>query len=534
MHGQLTFLQLSAEFGGTKFGPFPGPEIRLGSDAAASDITLPEALGVFPQHVKILIQSDGSFIVAPTERTAAVHVFRGSGRPKHIATATALSSGDSFALVTAEGPRFVILSEQPKQDKSGPKRPKKKNMAPTKEGMWAEVKRIGFTQVFRSRAGNFFMTFWTRLKSGALFTPRVIIGFLFLSTGWMAAMFAGIAAIGGLFALSGSNTQLEEVRGDLADCQAYGDQDDIFSLAEGILGDDEWAASLRGDDAFHAAFVDEVGSISANREDYEWVFTTTSSDFTELRRYAEREQGLGPSVGRIFAYAAATPVQPERDWYMVRETVLGERDCGRGPGRVTYQQARNLAIPAMPTVLAPSAQFDVMSLEEKRALVLSARGLTQAEIEGYQSAEDEIISVPVGSNASNSCVYLAGEDAREEASELVAALRPSIGPTARGLPGEGQNYWVMSRIVRFVAAGVDLDFDRIEFDGNAPTPELDDLPSSQKDLIVAQAATLTARAAAISCFAALDRDQKDKAEEILGTLPSAIPCLAFLYEAGVI
>ena len=43
-----TFLQLAPEFGGTKFGPFEHVEIRLGSDPANSDITLPEALGAAP------------------------------------------------------------------------------------------------------------------------------------------------------------------------------------------------------------------------------------------------------------------------------------------------------------------------------------------------------------------------------------------------------------------------------------------------------------------------------------------------------
>ncbi len=536
MHGQLTFLQLSAEFGGTKFGPFPGPEIRLGSDEAASDITLPEALGVLPQHVKILIQSDGSFIVAPTERTAAVHVYRGSGRPKHIATATALAANDSFALVTAEGPRFIILAEQPKQEKKKLGGKKKKNMAPTADGLFAEIKRIGFTQVFRSRLGNMGMKFWTRLKSGTLFTPRVIIGFLFLSTGWIAAMGAGLAAIGGMFAYNGAQDEITEVRGDLADCKSVGEgEDDIFTVSERILGDDEWASTLRGDDTFHEAYIAGIRSVHANADDYTWVYTQSTSDFTTLRRQAIRDTNLGAAFGEVFSYVAATPGSiPERDWYLWRETLLGDRDCGRGPTRMTYMQSRNLDVAAMPTVLVQSSAFDLLSTEDKRTTLFGATGLTDSEVESFRSADDEMTVAPVGSNSSRACVYLEGQDDRAEARDIIRALTRTLGPEARNLPGEGQNYWIASRLVRFFAAGMEDDFDNIQFDGNAPTPELDELPSVDKDYIVKMAATTAARAATIRCLAALDDDNADAAEAIVGELPGKIPCYVLFDEAGLL
>ena len=113
MMREQTFLQLAPEFGGTKFGPFDHVEVRLGSDPSNSDITLPPTLGVADQHVKLIKQQDGSFIVAPVDRTAAVFHFRaGSGRPKQVLAPTAVSNGDSFALVTPEGPRFFILLEK--------------------------------------------------------------------------------------------------------------------------------------------------------------------------------------------------------------------------------------------------------------------------------------------------------------------------------------------------------------------------------------------------------------------------------------
>ena len=50
----VTYLRLTPEFGGTRFGPFEGVEIRLGSNGEQCHIVLPESLGVFPEHVKLV------------------------------------------------------------------------------------------------------------------------------------------------------------------------------------------------------------------------------------------------------------------------------------------------------------------------------------------------------------------------------------------------------------------------------------------------------------------------------------------------
>src|SRR4051794_10756500 len=99
----VTFLQLTPEFGGTKFGPFEGSEVRLGSDPGSSDITLPETLGVAGQHVKVLRQQDNSFILAPVDRAAPVFHYRaGTARPKQVTAPLAVAAGDAFSLVTPE------------------------------------------------------------------------------------------------------------------------------------------------------------------------------------------------------------------------------------------------------------------------------------------------------------------------------------------------------------------------------------------------------------------------------------------------
>ena len=123
----VLYLVLSPEFGGTRFGPFEGLEARLGSNKERSHITLPESLGVAKEHCKVIRQGPASLILAPTERTAAVYLWKGDARrPVQVQTPTAVRPGDSFSLVTPEGPRFFIeLGELPQEikdqrTKSGP------------------------------------------------------------------------------------------------------------------------------------------------------------------------------------------------------------------------------------------------------------------------------------------------------------------------------------------------------------------------------------------------------------------------------
>jgi hypothetical protein len=120
MAKRQVFLQLTPEFGGTKFGPFQGAEIRLGSEPGRNDIVLPEGLGVAPEHARLVKQPDESFILSPVERTAQIYLYRVDGRPpKPVQSPIAVVMGDGFSLVTQEGPRFIIVLEMEKRAAGG-------------------------------------------------------------------------------------------------------------------------------------------------------------------------------------------------------------------------------------------------------------------------------------------------------------------------------------------------------------------------------------------------------------------------------
>ena len=87
----VTYLSLTPEFGGTRFGPFEGLEVRLGSDAERCHIVLPASLGVISEHVKLIRQGPLNLILAPAERTATVFLYRqGERRPTQLNAPTAV------------------------------------------------------------------------------------------------------------------------------------------------------------------------------------------------------------------------------------------------------------------------------------------------------------------------------------------------------------------------------------------------------------------------------------------------------------
>ena len=195
-----TFLELSPEHGGMRYGPFTGMEIRLGSlPAPRNDLTIPENLGILPEHVKIISQGDGSFVVAPVERSAAVFIWRSGGAPKQIVTPVAIQSADdihsadAFSLGSVEGPKFYVLRverEKPKaKDDTAFKRARGKL---TGKSMMDEIKRQGVASVITTKGGAFFQYYWTFVRTGTIFRPRYIIMFFLIGVGWITSGIVGI------------------------------------------------------------------------------------------------------------------------------------------------------------------------------------------------------------------------------------------------------------------------------------------------------------------------------------------------------
>lgn len=186
-------LSLSAEFGGTTFGPFaPGP-VALGSDPTRCQIVLNQSLGVRPTHAVITPMNANTFVLQPAEQGIGLFYFvggRGQGQP--VGNAVQLRPGDAFAVGSPAGPRFVVgLYTQPApQQNTGFKLGGRG--VPTAAQMGQEVKRQASTGIMTNPLVQEASKLFWRVRTGAIFQPRVILG---VAIGVFGAALAGCAAL---------------------------------------------------------------------------------------------------------------------------------------------------------------------------------------------------------------------------------------------------------------------------------------------------------------------------------------------------
>lgn len=517
-----TFLQLAPEFGGTRFGPFDQVEIRLGSDPSNSDITLPEALGVAPQHVKLLKQQDDSYILAPVDRTAAVYHFRpGSARPKQVLAPTAIANGDSFAMVTPEGPRFGVMVEKDArqiqkaaQDAVGPKFGMPAGFNTNNRftrGLWNEVKRRGFAAVFTTRLGNMFMRASMMVRSGAIFSPvYVVSGIIFLS-GWL---FVG----GSSCSLYSMSKQRNAVQGKLQTCQdqlgvAGGDEEGsgdptVADLTKNVLEEGSWKQTIDADKDLYVAYARALREVFANPEKYKWVYSRKGSPYTQIKA-ALTAQGMPDALVRTLAFTAAGP-NSERPFAIVKDSE-GAEVCGRGPLGLTFRQAYQMGMAIQPDGLADRTLAESQDIAAMRALLDATAKGAGATVE---FRDDLVKTVGAELQGGMACAYVDGEDDRTEASKIAKTLSTTIGTGGKKLPSEGNAYWIASRLVMLYAFDMkEHELAVVSFDATkSPSIHLEtnEVKKERREYAIDNAGRVMARAAAIPCLARFDPEKKDK------------------------
>jgi hypothetical protein len=519
----VTFLQLAPEFGGTKFGPFEAVEIRLGSDPGSNDITLPETLGVAAQHVKLLRQQDNSFILAPVDRAAPVFHFRaGTARSKQVTAPMAVQGGDSFALVTPEGPRFhIVVESDPRSIKAaadgadGPDAAILKRLTPNAQrlggGILNEVKRRGWAAVFTTRAGNLGMRAWTMIKTGAIFSPIYIVSGMLMLSGWL---FAGGAACS-TFRLNKSRA---DVSSKLSDCndklgvatQENGDAAEISvpQLTNILLEEENWDDSLSADGDLYKEFTVALREVFSEPARYKWLYTQKSSHFTRFRASLDGN-GASEKLSRVLSFAAASP-NADRDWTRVNDSE-GKDVCGRGPLALTYRQAYNLGLtPLQPDALVERQMAESADVQKQREALETTLKEAGAE---YDFRDDLIKSVGAELQGGLMCLYVDGEDARTNLSAVADALMNKVGSNVtRTLPSEQESHWLASRLVMTYAQDFkayelsELKFDRT----SGPSTQMSsrNVAPNRASFAIREAARVMARAAAVPCLARFDKEQK--------------------------
>ncbi|MFT4621756.1 MAG: hypothetical protein ACI8PZ_000408 [Myxococcota bacterium] len=529
MSKTFTFLQLSSEFGGTRFGPFTGFEIRLGSDPGRNDITLPEQLGVAPEHVKILRQQDGSFILAPVDRTASVFYWRAnSTKPRQISAPLAIQNGDGFSLVTAEGPRFYVILEEDQaaavakaEDSQGPGLAQGMGQNLNAGGIFGEIKRRGLAKVLTTGLGNTGMKAWTFIRTGQFLSPLYIVAFMMMASGWLMAGGVSCAALS--FRSSGN-----ELQGQLTNCKdqlGVGDEAEggptVPGLTKKILVDRTWKATIENDKDLATAYANELKKIFAEPSRYEWVYKNRGSDFVRFKKALDAT--FPENLVRVLAYAAAQP-QVDREWYLVGDSD-GEEVCGRGPLALTYRQGYRLNL----LDLQPDALVD------RRLAAGNNLAEQKSAIEATVSGADSTVTIDEGSIRSagaqlmggSECLYMDGPDDRNDPSRLAEALGEKLGTSVGNLPRESDDYWISSRLMMLYATDFRRGFEELDFrDRKAPSMvmELKGIKEARKKYAIDQAGAILARAVAVPCLATLDKEIQNAPPPFMGELPNLGNC----------
>ncbi len=518
-----TFLQLAPEFGGTKFGPFDQVEIRLGSDPSNSDITLPEALGVAPQHVKLLKQQDDSYILAPVDRTAAVYQYRGgSGRPKQVLAPTAIMSGDGFSMVTPEGPRFTVLVEKDPRavskaiaESEGPKLGLPKGFQANNRftrGLWNEVKRRGFAAVFTTRLGNMFMRASMMVRSGAIFSPVYVVSGILMLSGWL---FVG----GSSCSLYRMSKQRNVVTDRLQTCQdqlgvANGAEDSsgdptVADLTKVVLEDPEWKQTIDADKDLYVAYARALREVFANPDKYKWVYTRKGSPYTQFKG-ALTNLGAPDALVRTLSFAAAGP-NADRPFAIVQDSE-GAEVCGRGPLALTYRQAFQMGMAIQPDGLADRSLAESQDLQAMRALLDATTKSANATVD-YR--DDLVKTVGAELQGGMACVYVDGDDDRVDVPKLAKAVMQNIGANqTKSLPREGEAYWISARLVMLQAFDMkEHELKVVSFDSaRSPSVQLEtkEVKKERREFAIEAAGRVMARAAAIPCLARFDPEKKNQ------------------------
>jgi len=527
----VTFLQLSQEFGGTRFGPFSTVEIRLGSEPSRNDITLPEALGVAVEHVKILKQQDNSFIIAPVDRTAAVFFWRqGSRKCKQIQTPMAVQGGDGFSLVTPEGPRFYLMIEkdptaiaEAAKDSEGPGLG---NLASGKgKGILKEIKRVGLGRVMTTRVGHLYQNVGRMIVTGQIFSPMYIVMGMTMASGWLFAGGASCTALSFNQKKGNYQAQLTNCKDQLGVDPESGGIPTVPGLTRKILINRDWQTTIEADKELYQAYAKNLRIIFAEPERYKWVYTKKSGPYAKFKAALENT-GMPPDLVRVMSFAAALDgYGNDRDWGMVIDSD-DEEVCGRGPLNLTYAQGyrlglTNLQLDAMvERHLAESN--DIEKLKDK----LTA---TANRIDAPTEFDSDLID-STGANLQGGmqCIYIKGEDDRSDVKEVAAAMQRMLGASiSRGLPREEEAYWIAARATKLYAMDFRRSYDELKFDARqAPSVAMELLPvkKNRSAYAINAAAAVVARSVAIPCLATLDKEIANAPPSFMFELPNLGNC----------
>lgn len=195
-----TFLQLSPEQGGHRFGPFKPGAVYFGTDRSKCQIMLDASSGLAPCHAVLTIAPDGSYTVSPTDRSHALYVVKAnSSSALPIMNPVSINPGDALILGSTQGAKFVLeaagIGRNPPPGMAG-RRPGQPGYA---DAFGQEVqRRIETNMLTKVPLFRLLNEYWYKYKTGVLSQPRNVIGLVVLLIGFLGTGCVG--CFGALFA----------------------------------------------------------------------------------------------------------------------------------------------------------------------------------------------------------------------------------------------------------------------------------------------------------------------------------------------
>ncbi len=530
------YLTLSPEFGGTRFGPFEGLEVRLGADRERCHIVLPETFGVSREHCKLIRQGDGGLILAAAERTAAVFVWKGDARrPIQIQTPTAIRPGDSFALVSPEGAKFTVeIAALPPEMLAKRQKHQRGRAGLTGEKLAREGWRMALARVWSIGPVGMAMRAWYLVKSGTLWQPRILITAAIAAFGYMAALAGSCSALkfkADALAVEEDLEQCQEAAGFAKGLGGSGIENRTFDqLAAGITANETLGLMLQKETALRTLVEQKAKAMAGDDASaYDWLFREGSGaagQWILWRERVQKSESLDEFTLHVLPYTAAVRKRTETDWNFWLD-VTNKQSCLRGPARLTYRQARSLGLESvMLDAYKPADAASLGADDAARAQLLIATSTEAGEPPPDPPPASQVAAL---ANAAESCVYAAGDDDRDNPSKVMAVLNRELGREAAAVPDSGNNSAGMGRILKYYAA----DTPGNKYAGGAPlldfrnglaTP-LKDHPNGEK--IMEKAAEAVARSIVLPCVGALDSPKT--AEATFGRKADPIACLVLMY-----
>ena len=542
-----TYLQLAPEFGGTEFGPYEDLEVSLGADHTSCHIHIPADFGTFPIHAKLIRQSSTDIILTPSDQAAEVFLFRdGSRRPEIIQGPTKLKNKDSFSLVTAQGPRFILILKELPPDIIK-KREEARSFAVTgrkrlsAKSLKTEAKRQLWTQILVFGPMQMFQRAMTFIKSGAIYQPRNIFMAITLLSGYLFALGSCRSNRRLESTVQVTTTKYESCKRDLDHAENLGkdgDLNDFHSIISALwgTGSTTLARSLKEDRELTNLVKKEARALFALSGE-KWLLEGEGDYAKDFKNWASAvyqltDDDMDLMTKKLILWAPM--YKPRASDYSVFSNSTGEKTCGLGMLNFTYRQSIHFGLDVQPDALYTG---DVNKMEEQSQMqdhmeqFLKSQGIAIDNDEESFFSEDDSFMIDDVKPGGPYCIRKEGTDIRLQNRNLLKSLSRRIGPNNPNLPPPETDNAVISRIATLYIGDLpEMDYTKrskpFDFERNSVGTLLDREDAEGK-WALQKTADVIARSLVLPCLVALDGNEKVQ-KDYFGEeeLPSAVVCFA--------